>query len=427
LQNNQTKYENIKIFTVLLGMFFSYLLFFIHPVFLNPENRMLFFEYVPAWDHIGVDLGYLQTYITSWLSAEGTPYVGLNLYPPFAMLFFYPVVLADAETAYTIITFVTIASCLVASFAIPMMLTGDRNGNLMVLLFCAAGLFSYGLHFEIERGQFNLIAFALVMCAVYVFHAVPSKRFLAFVLLTISIQLKVYPAVFILMFIEDWRDWKGNLKRIAVFGSLNFLLLFILGYPIFLDFLEAIRSQIVNPESTIINHSIRSFSEILFRKIGYGNLFLAYGMNGTMLKQLVSYSALVENVLLTLFCIFFALVIAKEIINSRKSFSPRFLLACTLAALLIPSVSLDYKLPLIVGPIALFIADKKVGDEKGVLIKNIIIVFFVTFFFSTTLFSYENKPIIFMNNLPVLFAILMTLAMDAWLCNTEFIIKQEKL
>jgi hypothetical protein len=54
----------------------------------------------------------------------------------------------------------------------------------------------------------------------------------------------------------------------------NFLLLFVGGYQVFLDFLQAIQKQMSTPNPAITNHSIKVFAELLFRKIGFQKYFL---------------------------------------------------------------------------------------------------------------------------------------------------------
>jgi len=171
-------------------------------------------------------------------------------------------------------------------------------------------LFSYGFQFELERGQFNLIAFSFVMLAVYLFHAKPRFRPLAYVLLILSIQLKVFPLIFLVMFVDDWTDWHSNIKRFAGIILVNISLLFILGYQVFLDFIMGISKQALEPHVTMTNHSIKVFSELLFKKAGYRDLILARGMELDQIKNLAGYSHVLQLTLqiVVFSCLFIVLV-----------------------------------------------------------------------------------------------------------------------
>ena len=76
------------------------------------------------------------------------------------------------------------------------------------------GLFSYGFQFELKQGQWNLIAFLFSVAAIYLFHQKPKYRWAAYLLFSISVQLKLFPAIFVFTLIDDFTDWKNNAKRI---------------------------------------------------------------------------------------------------------------------------------------------------------------------------------------------------------------------
>lgn len=414
-------FKNANMSFILIGILIAFALFFVRPVFLNSEAQMKFFTYVPAWEYVGIDLEYVRTYVSAWFNDRQTPYIGLNLYPPLTILLFSPILLTDPSTGYTILIVLTLIAYGIVTWVIPRLILGDEADPSITLLFFLTGLVSYGFHFELERGQFNLIAFAFTMLAVYLYHKKPQYRFLAYIFLTISVQLKVYPSIFILMLIDDWQNWKKILWKVGLFAFANVSLLFALGYPIFQDFIAAISMQMVNPESTVINHSIKSFSDILFRKIGYGDIFLVWGMKMTHLKQLISYSWLIQIVLFVYLSICLILVIVREITFKNSGISSHLFFACTLVALLIPSVSLDYKLPLLVGPASLFMNIRYSPNEPPPsLMKLLIVSLFGSFVYAITLFSYEYKPALLINNMPILFILLTLVTVDAWQRGSNF-------
>ncbi len=64
----------------------------------------------------------------------------------------------------------------------------------------------------------ELIAFSLCVAAICIFHRKPKYRWFAYLLFSISVQLKLYPAIFVFTLIEDFTDWKNNIKRIVGLG-----------------------------------------------------------------------------------------------------------------------------------------------------------------------------------------------------------------
>lgn len=94
-----------------------------------------------------------------------------------------------------------------------------RVPGLLMLFF--SGLFSYGLHFELERGQFNLLAFTCCLNTIYLFHYQCALRVLAYLLFCLAVQLKIYLAIFALLFVEDWRYWRESVRRIVGLAAIN--------------------------------------------------------------------------------------------------------------------------------------------------------------------------------------------------------------
>ena len=124
------------------------------------------------------------------------------------------------------LTLITLLCYVVVTLVLPRRINKQKSIPALSMLIFVTGLVSYGLQFELERGQFNVIAFTLCLGAIYIFHNHPKSRWLAYLFFTISVQLKLYPAIFVFALIEDWSDWKGNIKRIVGLGILNLAALF---------------------------------------------------------------------------------------------------------------------------------------------------------------------------------------------------------
>jgi hypothetical protein len=404
------------IYWVLSGFLLAYFLFFIGPIFLNPDHSMKFFEYVPAREVIGQDLNYMLDYCRSWLIYGSTPYIGHNLYPPLAMVIFSPLLLLNPPTAYLVITMIIILGYIFVTFVLPILDNAPKSVMSTTLLILLTGLFSYGLQFELEKGQFNIISFSLCMLAIYLYHYKPRLRVLAFILFTISVQLKVYPAIFILMFVDDWTKWKQILMRFAGMALWNIALLFVLGYRVFLDFFLAIKGQALYPYIVMNNLSIKAFTELLFRKNGFRSYFLDRGMSLDQVHSLSQYTWILQMLLFLLLSLCLLIIIFKAFKQRTIGLNPYLLLACTIAALLIPSVSHDYKLSLLACPMAILLQKENI---TGITLRTNLTARFLmligSFAYSITLFSYTNKPYILRNNLPMLVIVLIVFTVMAML------------
>jgi hypothetical protein len=262
------------------------------------------------------------------------------------------------------------------------------------------GLFSYGFHFELERGQFNLLAAFFCFFGIWIYHCHNRFRYLAYAMFTISAQLKVYPIIFIFMFITDWHDWLNNFKRLMVLFMVNFALFFVLGPHVFVDFINAIKVQTVNPYIWVGNHSVRSFVTLASR--------IAIEHNWTGIS---AYSGLAQFVLLAIVVVCIFLIMIKAYQQKQNSINSHLLLACTIGAFLIPSVSHDYKLSILAAPFAILLIDMSFRSEKVTQpLRRLVImvmIFILSASYSSTLFSFTNKPLVIINNFPALFSMLL--------------------
>ena len=386
---------------VILAFSVSYLFFFVRPVFFNSCHVMQFIESVPAINPIGVDLKQTLDYSEAWAIRGSTPYIGTNTYPPAASVLFAPLLFLDFFTAYRILTLITLLCFASSTLLFPLWIRKERNLSSLLVLIFITGVFSYGFQFELERGQFNVIAFFLCLLAVYIYHYHHKWRYVAYLLFSISIQLKLFPAIFIIMFVRDWRDWKGNLKRILAISASNCAALFVLGLPVFTDFVNAVRERSVNPYVWRGNHSIKSFVTLVATQAS-GTLKMS------SLAWVNEYRWLAEVGLLSFVGICLLLIILRAYQQNTAELNPFLLMACTIGALLIPSVSHDYKLSMLPASLAIALRDgSSSSGSKTRRLSSIGLVSMVSLAYSSTLFSYMNKPLYLANNLPALVVILL--------------------
>jgi hypothetical protein len=388
---------------VVVGFLLSYLLFFTSYTFLNSRLTMQYFNrFLPTDTRIGLDIRILTKVIESWLLFGDSPYQGgVHYYPPFANLFFAPLVLFKFPTSYNFITVITTASFLILSLLIPLLVSQKKNYSLL-MLFTFTGLLSYGLQFELERGQFNIITFLFCLSAIYIFHTHYNLRYVAYILFSISVQLKIYPAIFILLFIKNWKDWKNNLTRFIGLGLFNVLLLFCLGYQIFLDFYRSVTSHLSLESSWIGNHSIKAFV--------YNLSISGFGVLSKDSMEFVQYySREIELILLVFYGICLLAVIWNLYNHNEKNPSFYLLLICTIGSMIIPSYSQDYTLPILVTPMLLALSSTEITSKGWRKILATFLVVLSSAAYSSLLFPFKAKPDYLSNGFPALFTILISM------------------
>lgn len=382
-----------------------YVLFFLSPMFFSKIRIQYFVRYIPyEWvDFIGNDIVWAVERIQQWFVLGHSPFSSF-FYPPLTVYIFAPLIALGYPAYYKFITIITFLSYIIASLLIPALLVSRKNSDLVILFFIS-GLFSYGLQFEMDRGQFNMIAFTACFLAVYLFHYHPKLWYFSYLLFSLSVQLKMYPIIFIFMFIRDWRKWLENLKRVVGLLFLNILLLFVLGVKVFIDFVRNLASaQIYFQSSRREDLSITGFV-LNLTEDGFGLI------PPSLLPQVASYSRLIEVFILLIFavCLFSILVFSYR--HRHKGLNTYLLVICTVGALIIPSASVDYKLPLLVGPVALLLSNLPELHTTARKILLIVLTAVMSIAYWSTLYPFTIKPYILSRNFPALFTILISVTL----------------
>jgi len=385
----------------LIGFLLVYILFFVSPVFLNTDRTMVYFNrFLPNKNPIGFDMNFTLDYVRAWVTTGQSPYPESH-YPPLTYILLSPLTLFNYPGTFIVTTFLTVLSYIVLTLLIPTWFNFKKDFSLIVLL-SVTGLFSYGFQFELERGQYYSIAFLLCLLAIYLFHRHHEFRYLAYVLFSFSIHLKIVPIFFLPMFINDWRDWKGNIKRMAGLGLFNVALLFVLGYRNLLNFVNALLFRVETP--TFLwngNHALGNFV-FNFTQNGYGLL------SERVLLFLQQNAKLFEWILLLIIALCVLSIVFQMYRNERVGFNPYLLLACTICALIIP-VSVDYTLPMVVAPMAIFLTGILwLSGSLWNKIISILLVLILSISYATLLYPFKYKPYFLNNSFPALFLILIT-------------------
>lgn len=385
---------------VWIGFLLVYLLLFLAPMFLNPGRQMQYFSgYIPNLNPIGNDLRVMVDLLREWMHRNQSPYT-IQFYPPLTYIFFAPLLLIqDSATLYRGFALFTFFSYCLLTLAVPLKLIDQKHLPLAALVF-VTGLFSYGFQFELERGQYNVFAFLVCLTSIYVFHSRPKDRLLAYLLFSLSIQLKLYPAIFVVMFVDDWRDWKTVIRRFVGLGLFNFALFFAMGYRIFLDFIDSVTAQVVNP-SWIgpWNHSISSFISVA-KQDGFRLVALE------QLRVFRHHAEQVEVVLILVFLLLFLSTLILSHLRKEKGMDAHLLLICTIGALILP-ISYDYTLSILAAPMLLFLSSLKEMSRPSQKFVSVLLTLGITIAYFSTLIPYTYRPYVLSNTFPLLFLILI--------------------
>ncbi|HEU0294644.1 MAG TPA: glycosyltransferase 87 family protein [Anaerolineales bacterium] len=388
---------------VTIGFLIVYILFFISPIFLNDTLRMRYFTtYLPDRYPIGNDLIAVIDLMKGWFSNQQSPYV-IQFYPPFTYVFFAPLLLLDNyPLLFSLFTLFSLACYFILTFLLPAKMIQRQSIPTLMLIF-VTGLFSYGLQFELERGQYNVLTFLLCLWAIHIFHNDKKHRLIAYLLFSISIQLKLYPAIFIVMFVDDWKDWKNSILRFIKLAVFNLLLLFVMGYQIFLDFIRSVSAQLSVPGwEWNGNHSIKAFIEALKRD---GLNILA----PSSVEMISQNSDLLSNLLLGIFLLTFAVAIVISARKKEQGIDNALLLVSMIGALIIP-ISNDYTLSILSAPVALFLCGIPVMKHKARQLLAITLTLGISIAYFATLVPFKYKPYFLSNTFPLLFVILILVA-----------------
>jgi len=392
---------------VVMGFSITYMFFLIFPMFFASAHKVVYFNrYLPGMYPIGADFTSTLDSIRTWF-AQGVAKV---YYPPLLTILFAPLTLMAYPINYYIITTMTVTSYFVVAFLLPFLIISKKDLSIPLFIF-GASAFSYGFQFEVERGQFHTIAMLFCLSAIYLFHRRLQERFFAYVLFCISVQFKIYPAVFVVLLVDDWRDWKTNLKRFFALGLTNFLLLFLLGYSYFSKFIAHIAASNSYSEPWLGNHSISSFLTYLLTskdRFGDANLFAWVESNIN----------LVMNVLVLYFVICLLLVWLNAYRRNTRGIDSLLLMTCVLGALILPSINHDYTLPLLTAPFALIMAEQFTQNVRG----RMLVIFLrvaASCTYAITLVPFIHKPVYLQNTFPLLVILLTITTLLSFLRDEE--------
>jgi hypothetical protein len=384
---------------VLLAFFVVFFAYFIGSTYLNAYHELRLFTDFPYLQPLGADLHeYLG--FSKALFDTGNPYIPPNYYPPFEAVFFLRLMHSGPDQGFVYITVLSFLSLIGIAFLYPVLVSKDRRMSTLGVFGLVTGFFSFGLWFEIERGQFDLLVMAMCFAGLYLYHYHPRWRIVAYLLFIMSVQVKLYTGIFLFCFTTDWRAWKVNLLRWGGLLLANFAGLFILGVPVFMSFINALTSQVNKPTYWgTHNHSADSFVRTLVD---------SFKSQPALYAQLKPDIRLFELPLMAFYVICLAAIFWISYKKRLSAINPYLLVVLTIGTMVLPSTSHDYKLSIFIGPVvALLNSFELRRSGRGWLDAAAIgLLLLLSAAYGSTLFMHDNDmPVALANNLPALLII----------------------
>lgn len=392
----------------------SYLIastFFFSTVFFHKKGKMVFPQYIPANEIIGGDAAIYYRFSERFFIEHKSAYFGdppqnkflNNPFPPLFTLSMAPVFALNLTSTdyYKVMFGATIISFIFIGFVFPSLILKKKPIPISILFVFITGLLGYGLQFELERGNFNVISLAIGLVAVFIFWRYPRVRLISYLLLTVSIQFKLYPAILLLMFIDNRDTVINNFKRIVLIGISNISLLFLMGINGFREFLRSINTQIDGSGYTRdlgINNFLVWINKYFLDEVFGTRLLLA-------MKILIS--------MLVIAAIVFIFIIAYRKKQLLQLHFP-LLFLCILGMMLLPPASRDYKLPFlcaISGVALVFYVEEIRGWIKSKVGIGIVIVSLISVSYCITSFSWIYKPLLLQNSFPFVFLMFVSIVL----------------
>ncbi len=293
-------------------------------------------------------------------------------YPPLAVFIYYLAnrIIPDEnyDNSIRYISFVyNLISCFSIYFLFVEIIENRKYKNLLSFSI----LLSYPVLYTIGRGNVTIIAFVLVLGFVWIYES-KDDRFcvLASVLLSMAANIKLFPFVFVWMFVKK-RKWK-SVALTVIFSAIIFLFPAIIsGSPVenvklFMHSLGGFASGV--KEYGGISLSIRHMTSVFLSFVGSTN------------SNINSY---IEIIILILYIVGSGFLLIK---SKRDSDT---LLALSLICILIPDVSYWYSLIYLLVPFAVFLREGVDIHKKSDMI--LYFVYLMQFMLSYTYAIYASN------------------------------------
>lgn len=328
------KNKNLIVVSI-FGFIATYLLFYVRFTYFAGTDVMRFPADLFAMKPICADL-LLSTSssleIVKHMKMQVVPWV----YSPLFVLIYAPLGLIDTLYLKWLSSITIIVSVVACCIYFPRQYKRSLFNSPVAIIVFITIFFSYGLRFEIERGQWNTQTFLLVLLGLkFKDSRNLYYKLLGYVLFSIGVHLKLWPLIFTICFIDVEEKILKNVRNLFYLGIFNVLLLFVLGRSFLYEYFHGLGHATTNFNVWIANISLSAY-------------FI----------QIESYFHISHSIslfLIVAFLIIYASSIILGMIRGINGSNILILYQTLLGGLLFPSTSFDYKLSVLgIGTCLLF-------------------------------------------------------------------------
>ncbi len=392
--------DNRLFYLLLYGFLLSYIFCYVRVCYFNGAVTMRAIADVPAYPKIGIDLldnvARCEQCLKNGLRGDGIVYFSPLWVVAFGGLSkLDPVALRWAWTLSTLACFCT--ACVI----MPGRWREDPRLSPASALIVGLGFMSYGLRFEMERGQWNAITLTMCLTALLLLRSQRREvRCLGYLLYVIAVQVKLWPVVLAITFLRPEQGWLRNVGRLVCLAAANVACLFVLGRAFFATYVDALLHHEATTNIWVGNHSLYSFGR---------QLAVAHAWN----------PALGDWLSIALFACF-VVTIGVAFWRGCTGGNLMIVVLCILAAALLPRTSHDYKLVIVTMAMALLFGAYRFRfgcrSPLGLLESGLLLLVSIAYNFTTFSYHYKNDMALsFQNCAPAITVMAMAVMILLWL------------
>ena len=338
-------------YVVFVSYVVSYIFVYLRYTYFAGATAMRFPVDLLAMSPLANDLYYSAKYAIQTVHAgtiKGVDFVYSPLFVIIYSIFSY----IDPTIMRWISTLSILFAFLYLTMVLPKKWKCDILNSPAAILIIISGFLSYGLRFEIERGQWNVQT--ILLC--YVALAIKDNdnlwiRFLSYILFTISVHLKVWPLLFIISYVNLNEPIRKNIVVLIQICLINFLTLFVLGPRFLIEYFIKLLHSAGTPSVWIANISLYSFGELAFK-------FYAIDIN-------------ISKIFIYLYTVIFFVSIFYALYKRIPGDNVLIICLCNCGVILFPTVSFDYKVILLTICTTLFVSSYRFSvNEKMIFLSK---------------------------------------------------------
>jgi len=329
---------------------------------------------------------YMDFYNILSAIANLNPYFGVHFiftYYPFLGMICWFFSLIPRPYTYFLYLFIVISLSIYFIYQLLWQMPWHKKTLFIFILF----FLSYPVLFSIDRGNFEFLLFVALLASLYFY--IKQDYLISAICLALAIAMKIYPALFLLIFIAD-KKYREAILAIVIAVLLTLVSLLFFQGGLVANFLNLLNMTNINNNMVIadlINITSRS-SKVVQRSVS----LLTLVKISIIELQLNPSPFVVENFskIYSVFTAIIAIPLTIYTIFFEKEMWKKVALII-FAMLLLPSVSADYKLLLVYLPLVLFLNAEGEGRLDPVYtILFALLLIPITYYFLPTVVS-ENR------------------------------------